>query len=386
MDNHYDTYPVGDKDKCESLEVVACGRGDNRVDVLRSRGEPHLSLNCKSITVDGNESVAAMWQALDPGAPGVDGYSITFERGACSKIGREPALLARYRLIAPSIASITVPDLSYPSGSPYPQFDLEISACGLLTLLLDASDSCKQLRIHNCNSTRGVAFVLGFGISKLTKLQSLFLEHKEGEYLEHVFSRIDGGLPHLRHLYLPGLPLTQDYSFFLFRTKRFLLTCPNLVYFDISNSAFGAQGIKMVLDVCEEHKCIQVLVVRDLVGDEECLKDGIRERISTGRMPLLDIVFENRRGNKWRRFKAEMDIFFCLNKEKRERRPLLESLLSPSFDSGRLPYVLSELGNKQEGHGDLFEAFRDKGKLLVHVVVQSRKKPSNYNLKRKHSD
>jgi hypothetical protein len=142
----------------------------------------------------------------------------------------------------------------------------------------------------------------------------------------------------------------------------------------------------MVLDVCEEHKCIQVLVVRDLVGDEKCLKDGIRERISTGRMNLLDIVFENKRGNKWRRFKAEMDIFFCLNKEKRERRPLLESLLSPSFDSGRLPYVLSELGNKQEGHGDLFEAFRDKGKLLVHVVVQSRKKPSNYNLKRKHSE
>jgi hypothetical protein len=89
--------------------------------------------------------------------------------------------------------------------------------------------------------------------------------------------------------------------------------------------------------------------------------------MSSGRLPLLDIVFGY--NNKWRKIKNSMNLFFCLNKEKRERRLLLQSLHFHLYRYHQLPEVLQQLSNKREGVTDIYESILLNRNSLKDIIV-----------------
>jgi hypothetical protein len=97
-----------------------------------------------------------------------------------------------------------------------------------------------------------------------------------------------------------------------------------------------------------------------------------------GSIPLLDIVFGN---NEWRQFKNSMNHLFRLNKEKRERRPLLEYLESNNTNTALVPYTLSALLKTYEGPNDVYHRLRIATDLKNVIIRHSGLLP----VKRKHS-
>jgi hypothetical protein len=243
---------------------------------------------------------------------------------------------------------------------------IEIFACTSL--------SCVQLHIEFFNITVEVAHLLGLGIAKLTNLQSLFFEGNRGNEVSYaiLFHSLRGKLPNVRHLSLPNLiehHNTPQYHCVSFHLKKLLVNCAKLVYFDISYRHFAPCAIKRLLDICVLNKSIQVLCIQHLSTNMGFLSQMIQQRLSSGCMPLLDIVFGDKY-NCWTHPKNErMNLFFCLNKEKRERRPLLQCLHTHSFEYAILPYVLSALGKKQAGFNDIYQLLREDENSLLKLIV-----------------
>jgi hypothetical protein len=56
----YDEYDIGMEPYCPSLKHTMRGKKDKRFEVLRCQGAPSLSVKCKSITINGNDSIQSM--------------------------------------------------------------------------------------------------------------------------------------------------------------------------------------------------------------------------------------------------------------------------------------------------------------------------------------
>jgi hypothetical protein len=245
----------------------------------------------------------------------------------------------------------------------------------LLQIFMLSSSSCVQLHIQSFNIDFEIAYSLAKAISELKQLRSFHFECNRGSQafessLGYLFRFLRGELPNLRHLYLPKLQMT-DTATSCHRTSvhfaELLIGCPKLVYLDVSFGKFLGNAFQRIMYICEMNKSIQVLVLRKVFTNEFFPYYSIWVPMSSGRLPLLDIVFGYK--NEWRKIKNSMNLFFCLNKEKRERRLLLESLHSHSYQYRQLPEVLQQLGNKHEGVTDIYESILLNRNSLKDIIV-----------------
>ena len=150
------------------------------------------------------------------------------------------------------------------------------------------------------------------------------------------------------------------------------------MYLDVSFGKFNCPGLVDILNTCGKNSSIQVLGLRGVLTKDFDMRSLIYRTMSSGSPALLDIVFGYNR--EWMGFKNSMNLFFCLNKENRERKRLLDELES-KVETARLPYVLSELGKKRKltsGVSDTFTCFRNNRSLLIEHIVDSRNKQTGY--------
>jgi hypothetical protein len=321
---------------------------------------------------------------------GKDGYAVWFQNGAECTIVDTPKLLPLYRSIASSIKIISVSSPAFPLEFHLhtPQLMVSLlmrSVLALLTLFAFSSTSCVQLHFENFNITDAVSDILCQAIAQLTELQSFYFEGNRGTEASYayLFRSLSGKLPNLRHLYLPEMRLLHSNHrpsecpcFYL---KQLVVGCPKLVYFDVSYSKLTHAAYTMILNICELNRSIQVLNLWNLAGTLFVTRD-IYNRMSSGRLNLLDIIFGYDKNNEWKHFKNRMNVYFSLNKEKRERRPLLESLHSftDTLDANerdkQIPILLSELGTKREGTYDIYCALRNDVGDLIKIVDRAVKR------------
>jgi hypothetical protein len=357
--------------KCESLKVVWRGKKDYRYQLYRCSGCPKLPFKWKSIALDGNDSDEVIAQCLNAAKPGKNGYSITFQNGACYKIVQNLELWNLYVNLSDYVGAIAIVMPVFPlvyHGEPEePAVDRLLRVARALQGLFRCSgDSCVQLHIEGFNMNISIASVLGVAIRELPNLQSFFFEACRGseESLAVLFRSLRGKLPKLRHLYLPELQaeeltnnnrnnphLQPTWCLAEFLVGTVYPGCHDLVYLDVSFGEFGRRPFLRILDICRKNKSIEVLVLNGVGINHLFLTREVYRYMSDGSMPLLDIVFGN---NEWRQFKNSMNHFFRLNKEKRERRPLLEYLESENASIALVPYALSALLKKYEGPNDVY--------------------------------
>ena len=159
---------------------------------------------------------------------------------------------------------------------------------------------------------------------------------------------------------------------------EFVQWCKKLVYVDVSFGKFNRPGLINILNACGRNESIQVLGLRGVLTKAFDMRPVIYRAMACGSPALLDIVFGYNR--EWMGFKNSMNLFFCLNKENRERKRLLHELRS-KVETARLPYVLSELRKKRKltsGVSDTFTCFRNNRSLLIEHIVDSRNKQTGY--------
>jgi hypothetical protein len=373
------------------------GKKEDRYQLYRSSGCPKLPFKWKSITLDGTDSNEVIAERLNAAKPGKDGYSITFQNGACYEIVNNPELWDLYVNLSEHVGAIAIVMPAYPlvyDGEPEEAaVDRLWRVARALRGLFECSrDCCVQLHIESFNINIDIAIVLGAAIRELPNLQSFFFEACRGneESLARLFRSLRGKLPKLRHLYLPELraletsdnnrnsPNLQPTSCL----KELLCTfpgCPDLVYLDVSFGKFGRKAFTNILDICNWWTLsVEVLVLDQVSIDYLFLTRQIYRYMSHGDMQLLDIVFGN---NEWRQFKNSMNHLFRLNKEKRERRPLLEYLESNNANIALVPYALSALLKTYEGPNDVYHRLRIATDLKNVIIRHSGLLP----VKRKHS-
>jgi hypothetical protein len=303
-----------------------------------------------------------------------------FQNGACYKIVHDVQLWNLYLNLSHRIGAIAIVMPAYPlvyDGEPeeVAVTKLKQVADALWTLFWPSKDCCVQLHIESFNIDMGIALRLSSAIKQLPNLQSFFFEACRGseKSMAVFFRSLRGNLTKLRHLYLPELRALETGTNQTLQPTYCLQSllcgypgCPDLVYLDVSYGKFGPKPFLNILDICRHNTSIEVLVLRRIDINHVFFREQIYRYISDGGMPLLDIVFGY--DNEWKHFKNRMNHFFWLNKEDREREPMIQYLDCENPNSALLPYVLSPLLTKYKGPNDVYGHLRLMTNLKNHII------------------
>jgi hypothetical protein len=373
------SYWVGvEEATCEGLVAEKCGRKNDVCDVLRCTGEPSLGLACKSISIGQCGIAGRMFEAMDPSNPGKDGYAITFVNSGSYNVTDNRELMSKYEELAPMVRSIRL-KYSFPFMGDYGR-----SAHALVQCCSLSSECCVELRLEGFFMHYENVFVIQRAIRELKNLRNLYLEANsivEDGCVGHLFLMLREKTPSLRYLHIPKISMIVEHDMVgtqCYKVCQFVQSCRKLVYLDVSFGKFNGKGFMSTLDVCAKNKSIQVLGLRGVLMKAFDMRTVIHRYMASGDLPLLDIVFGYEK--EWMAFKNSLNLFFCLNKENRERERLLEELDS-KVEICRVPYVLSELGKKQKlerGVSDTFTWFRDNGSALIELIVDLRNEETGH--------
>jgi hypothetical protein len=408
-------FNVGLEPLCEELKVARRQKNGERLRLYVCQKRkcvcyPPLRLKARSIFLDGKDDTNKILESLKTCESAINGNRIHFTNRAYSKVVSTPELWSIYETIAPSVVAVYVGIPHFLAGVQYnnsavqrmqrpPVFPLlwsDINA--LATLFALSADSCVELHISNFRITTDISQILCTTVALFKQLKYLSIGNNDFDQasLSDFLRGLHGKLPALRYFIVYRLQL-HDFVIDLHSGReihsevpwsdatnaleQLIVGCTKLVYLGLYNCEPCFASIKAVMGACEEHPSIQVFALRDITYDMYApnIIDAIRDSLASGRSPLLDIDFgiQDRQGHTQahlRQVKNSMNKHFFINKEKRQVRPLFESLRSNNYGIRQLIDALAEIGTTHEGLDYTYAFIRDN--INCTVVLMNRPKPS----------
>jgi hypothetical protein len=225
----------------------------------------------------------------------------------------DPELLSLYAAIASRVISIHI---HIPS-------DAKRSAVALNKLCTLSKSSCAEVQLTEYYINVDVSDLLSDAITTVTNLKYLLFDTaRDDESLDRFVGGLTGKLPNLRYL------CTSQRATIAF--KQFVVSCKKLVYLGFYNGYADLQKmIPIILDGCEQNPSIQVLVLRNIVGqvrtgdDVHNVAEEIIQRLADGRLALFDVDFDpseypnKRKMNPYFRRNQDLAKLCCFLKTKR---------------------------------------------------------------------
>jgi hypothetical protein len=329
---------------------------------------PSANIYGPSIHVRQTDDHTDILESLDVVGRQHQSVSLFLHGGVECSIVADDTLFSRFLCISRRIESINV-------ESPYtkraevesPGIDLLLrqqQSIDALKLIFAATKlSCVELRITRYIIDRhlSVPFIELFdGFHKL-----VYLSLTDMGCSDDVFGMVLDGLttrvPSVRYLDASQNNMSTDAARGLY---DFISLHKRLVYVDIGYTDMTLDAYNLVLDACEYNEQIQVLVVEHTCAASEPAKNILYNRLTTGSLELLDVVFDGRERIKV--FRRRISSFL---KRNATRRLAMEHIDKHSVPSGLLPTALFRVNQGKYGFQNLYYILRNNNDDVLKQIL-----------------